>query len=33
MHELNAVEKQLIELLLNDTPLSDAGVDYLTFRA
>jgi hypothetical protein len=33
MHELNADEKRLLELLLNDTPLSDAGVDCLAFRA
>ena len=33
MHELDADEKRLLELLLNDTPVSDDGVDCLSFRA
>lgn len=33
MHELNSDEKELLGLLLNETPRSDAGVDCLAFRA
>lgn len=33
MHELNSDEKELLGLLLNETPRSDAGVDFLAFRA
>ncbi|MHB0974185.1 MAG: DUF4145 domain-containing protein [Thiobacillus sp.] len=33
MHELNGDEKELLGLLLNETPRNDAGVDCLAFRA
>ncbi|MBU1215461.1 MAG: DUF4145 domain-containing protein [Gammaproteobacteria bacterium] len=33
MHAINAEEKELIELLLEMTPKTDAGVDSLVFRA